>query len=427
MRTNSDSVRSWSIFAQPTYPMPLRNPPTIWNSTSLTGPLYGTRPSIPSGTSFFADISPSWKYRSALPSCIAERLPIPRIILKRRPSRRSDSPGLSSVPASIDPIITLDAPAANLPRVDSALYQRPSARSRRDVASHELHVGEHLTHHRRRLENTFGMSVSSIDDQDVDAGIDQCPGAIAVIGGADSCRDTKAPVLVLVGVGEIAALVDVLDGDQSAEDSLLVDNGELFDAVLPKYGLCLVERGANRSGDEILGRHRFTQRAIEIALELEVAIGDDPDKPVVAIHDWNAGDLEALHQCDRLAECSIGRERDRIQDHSALRSLHPIDFGRLPVDRHVLVNDADSAGSGHRHCHVGFGDRVHGSGSERDIELNAAGEHRHRVHVLGVDERVSWRQENVIEGQHDIISDPGQPLFGSLRPLDARKPASGFC
>ena len=78
----------------------------------------GGRPDEPAidaerGTSFFGLISPSWKYRSALPSCIADRLPMPRIILNRRPSSSSDSPGLSSVPASIDPIITLAAPAAN--------------------------------------------------------------------------------------------------------------------------------------------------------------------------------------------------------------------------------------------------------------------------------------------------------------------------
>src|SRR5438876_2284559 len=43
---------------------------------------------------------------------MAPRLPMPRITLKRRPSSRNDSPGLSSVPASIEPIITLSAPAA---------------------------------------------------------------------------------------------------------------------------------------------------------------------------------------------------------------------------------------------------------------------------------------------------------------------------
>ena len=66
---------------------------------------------MPSGTILDGETSPSWKYRSADPSCIAARLPMPRIILKRRPSARIDSPGLSSVPASIEPIITHAAPA----------------------------------------------------------------------------------------------------------------------------------------------------------------------------------------------------------------------------------------------------------------------------------------------------------------------------
>src|ERR1041384_4017071 len=67
---------------------------------------------MPSGTSFCSDTSPSWKYRSAEPSSMADRLPMPRITLNCRPSRRNDSPGLSSVPASIEPIMTHSPPAA---------------------------------------------------------------------------------------------------------------------------------------------------------------------------------------------------------------------------------------------------------------------------------------------------------------------------
>jgi hypothetical protein len=73
------------------------------------------------------DISPSWKYRSAEPSCIAERLPIPRIILKRRPSASTDSPGLSSVPASIDPIMTDEAPDAKALTTSPEYLMPPSA------------------------------------------------------------------------------------------------------------------------------------------------------------------------------------------------------------------------------------------------------------------------------------------------------------
>ena len=51
---NSVSLRSALMSHTPQYPMPLRSPPAIWKITSDTGPLYGTRPSIPSGTSLGA-------------------------------------------------------------------------------------------------------------------------------------------------------------------------------------------------------------------------------------------------------------------------------------------------------------------------------------------------------------------------------------
>src|SRR5881396_758141 len=58
---------------------------------------------------------------------MAPRLPMPRITLKRRPSSRNDSPGLSSVPASIEPIITLAAPAASAFTTSPEYLMPPSA------------------------------------------------------------------------------------------------------------------------------------------------------------------------------------------------------------------------------------------------------------------------------------------------------------
>ncbi len=58
---------------------------------------------------------------------MAERLPIPRIILKRRPSARMLSPGLSSVPASMEPIMTEAAPAARALTTSPEYLTPPSA------------------------------------------------------------------------------------------------------------------------------------------------------------------------------------------------------------------------------------------------------------------------------------------------------------
>ena len=132
--------------------------------------------------------------------------------------------------------------------------------------------------------------------------------------------------------------------------------------MLAEYRLGFIERGADGRGHEILVRHRLAQRTIEVALELEITIGNDSDELPVAVYDRDAGDLEPLHQRDRFAQCPFRGERNRIEDHPALGSLDTIDFGGLPVDRHVLVNDADSTRPGHRHRHFGFGDGVHRRG-----------------------------------------------------------------
>src|SRR3982074_328124 len=107
---------------------------------------------------------------------------MPRTILNRRPSSRKVSPGLSSVPASMLPIITQHALAASAftaspeylmppsattgtappPRHPAALHQRARALARRHVADHELGVRERLAHPLRRLQHALGMAVRRV-------------------------------------------------------------------------------------------------------------------------------------------------------------------------------------------------------------------------------------------------------------------------
>ena len=103
----------------------------------------------------------------------------------------------------------------------------------------------------------------------------------------------RRPMLVLVRVRKLAALVNVLDRDQTAQHALRVHDGQLLDAVLAENLLGLVERRAHRRGDEILLRHRVVQRPVEAALELQIAIGDDADELARRVHDRHARDLEA--------------------------------------------------------------------------------------------------------------------------------------
>src|SRR5437763_1134516 len=263
---------------------------------------------------------------------MAPRLPMPRITLKRRPSSRNDSPGLSSVPASIEPIITLEAPAASA-LTTSPAYLMPPA------------------------------------------------------------------VLVLVGVGVPTPFEDVFDGDEAPQDALLVDDRQHLDAVLRENALRLVERRPDRGGDQTLFRHRRPNGAVQLALELEVAIGDDADQAPRVVHHRDAGDAEPLHQPHRLPERAVGAERDGMEDHPRLAALDPVDLGRLTVDRHVLVDHADPALARDRHRHLRLGHRVHRRRDERQVERDAPGEARPHIDVARMHTGVPRNEQDVVEGE----------------------------
>jgi hypothetical protein len=110
----------------------------------------------------------------------------------------------------------------------------------------------------------------------------------------------------------------------STENPPGVDDRQLFDPVPGQDPLRLLERRADRRGDELVLGHRLVDRLIEVPLELEVPVGDDADETALRVHDRHAADLEAPHQHRRLAQRAVRAERDRVEDHPALTPLHPI-------------------------------------------------------------------------------------------------------
>jgi hypothetical protein len=100
----------------------------------------------------------------------------------------------------------------------------------------------------------------------------------------------------------------------------------------------------------------------------------------------------------------FGRERDRIGDDAVLASLHLIHFAGLYLNCHVFVDDANPPLLRQRNRQFAFGHRVHRRGHDRDIEANAAREHRLDVHFARQHVRKAGFEEHVVEG-NTLISD----------------------
>src|SRR5712692_45786 len=206
-------------------------------------------------------------------------------------------------------------------------------------------------------------------------------------------------MLILVGVRVLPALKDVLDGDEALQDTVLVHDRELLDAMLRERLLGLVERRADGRGHQAIFRHGIADWAIELALELEVTVCDDADQPARVVDDRHARDPEPFHQLHRVAQRAVGPQRDRVQDHSRLAPLHAIHLSRLAVQRHVLVDHPDPALARHCDRHLRLSDGVHRGGDERDVERDGAREAGAGVHVARMHGGVPRHEQDVVESE----------------------------
>ncbi len=75
-------------------------------------------------------------------------------------------------------------------------------------------------------------------------------------------------------------LLNVLEGDQPLQHPVLVHHRELLDLVLLQDMLRLLERRADRSGDEILLGHDRGDQLVLVGLKAQIPVGDDADQPV---------------------------------------------------------------------------------------------------------------------------------------------------
>ena len=202
-----------------------------------------------------------------------------------------------------------------------------------------------------------------------------------------------------VACGIRDALRDVLDGDQPAQHAVRIHDGQLLDLVAVEDPLGFLERRPLRRSDEPLARHQLRDRPLGLAVEAQVAVGEDADEPAAFVRDGNAGDAVTRHQLQRVGDTRVRPQRHRLDDHPRLRPLNLVHLGRLVGDREVAVHDADAADARERDRHSCLRNRVHGGRDERDAQLDRPREAGRGGDVVRENVRLRRLQQHVVEGQ----------------------------
>ena len=160
------------------------------------------------------------------------------------------------------PTLTPSAPASMSAFAASAVTMLPAISCRSGYCAFDrAHALEHVAR----------MAVRRVDDDDVDAGLDEQRDAlVGVDAGADGRADAQRAARVLAGERVVVRFLDVLHGDHAAklEAFVLVDDEHLLDAVLVQEAEHVVLVGAFAHRDEpIFRRHDGRDRRVALRLE----------------------------------------------------------------------------------------------------------------------------------------------------------------
>ena len=289
---------------------------------------------------------------------------------------------------------------ADLHRIRARIHQCERGVAGHDVAADHLHVREILLDPCDAIKHALRMTVRGIDHDHVDARVDQRFDArFGVATDADRCADAQALGGILCRVGIVARLLDVLDGDQPAQLEGVVDDEHFLDAVLVQQREhFLVRRAFTHGHKPIFLGHDVADRIVELLLEAHVAAGHDADE-LVALHHRHAGDIARAGELEDFADGRLGADREWFADHACFEVFHLRNMRGLRGDRHVLVQDADTAELRHRDREARFGDGVHRRSNDRKIQRKASGEAGAEADIPRQDDRVRRHQRNVVESQ----------------------------
>ena len=207
----------------------------------------------------------------------------------------------------------------------------------------------------------------------------------------------KTTAVILGRLRVIFRLLEVFGRNHAFEFVIVIDDQHFLDTVLVQQRFDFIVAGALGNRDQPgFRRHDLGHRRFHTRLETQVASRHDTDR-ALAIDDGHARYTHRMRQVDDFANRHVGRYCDRIAHDTAFKFLDRTDLARLLFDRHVLVNDADTAFLGQRDGQPGLSDGVHRRRQHRDIEPNPSRQLRTQVNLVGEHRRVSGLQENVVE------------------------------
>ena len=245
--------------------------------------------------------------------------------------------------------------------------------------------------------------MSRVDDEQIDSRIDECVGALlGVRADTHGSADHEPTRGILGGQGVLVGLDEVLDGEESAETAVGVNEWQLLDLVAREQAQGILGLHADGRCQQRHRGHDLAHSARHVVFEPHIAVGDDADKPAGVVDDGHAADAVATAQRIDLGQGRIGAAGDGVAHHAGLGTLDHVDLRRLIVDRQVAVQDADTALACHGDGQTPLGDGVHGARQKGHAHRQIAGHTTGGVDLAGHDIGLGRQQQHIVEREPEV-------------------------
>jgi len=127
-------------------------------------------------------------------------------------------------------------------------------------------------------------------------------------------------------------LGNVLIGNQPHQTAPVVHDGQLLDFVVEQHLGSVLQLGLAGRNQSVAGGHDLADGTLHVALETQVAVGDDADEPAVAVDDRDTADFVLGHQVEGIAHGVVARNGHGVVNHAVFGALYSVHLTGLLLD-----------------------------------------------------------------------------------------------
>ena len=110
-----------------------------------------------------------------------------------------------------------------------------------------------------------------------------------------------------------------------------------------QYLGCFFEVGGLSCGYQPFGGHYLIDRAAEVTLKAQVAVGHNADEHAGLVHYRDTSDMIFFHHLECIADCRTAADGNRIIYHAVLGTFYSMYLTGLFLDSHILMDNAKTA------------------------------------------------------------------------------------